>query len=142
METIEKAIRVVQNSDVLSRTDVKWIDSFEPVPITEFEKEMNKGTLKPEELLEKEKEEKPVVLTEEEYKKQHIMKVKVIALDRMNKPPLSNPTLFKPEDKQKVIKHMEDILKLPDDEITLLFNAICNEKIFTTVADYSAFPMN
>jgi len=143
LENIEKPeVKVVQNSDVLYRSDIKWVEPKEPEPINDYEKDMLKGTLKPEELLEKEKEEKPIILTEEEYKKQHIMKVKVIGLDRMQKPPLCNPSFFKPDEKQQLIKHMEDILKLPEDEITLLFNSICNEKIFTSIADYSTFPMN
>jgi vacuolar-type H+-ATPase subunit D/Vma8 len=130
---------VIQSSDKLYKSSEKWIEHVEYTPINEYEKKMLEGTLKPEELIEKEKEEKPI---EVDWKKQHIMKVKVIGLDKMGKPPLSNPSLFKKKEKDELIKHMEEILKLPEDEITLLFNAICNEKIFTTIADYSVFPMN
>jgi len=133
--------KVIQNSDVLFRSDVKWVDPIEPKPINDFEKEMLKDSYTAEQLLEKEKEEKPMVLTTEEHRKQHIMKVKVIALDRMGKPPLMNPSLFEKREKEELIKHMEETLQLTEDVITELFNEVCLRRIFTSKADYSTFPV-
>lgn len=143
METIDNITdqKVVQNSDVLYRSDIKWVEAVEPKPINDFEKEMLKDSYTAEQLLEKEKEEKPMVLTTEEYRKQHIMKVKVIALDRMGKPPLMNPSLFNKKEKEELIKHMEETLQLTEDVITELFNEVCLRRIFTEKADYSNFPV-
>lgn len=143
METIDNITeqKVIQNSDVLYRSDIKWVDDVEPKPINDFEKEMLKDSLSAEQLLEKEKEEKPIVLTTEEHRKQHIMKVKVISLDKMGKAPLMNPSLFSKKEKEELIKHMEETLQLTEDVITELFNEVCLRRIFTDKADYSTFPV-
>jgi len=124
--------------------DKVWIenDDFKPREPTEYEKELLKGTKTVSELLEEEKKEAEIPkpeLTEEEklnLKKQEIItKVKVIALDELDKHPLTNPSYFSIRDKRKLIEKMEQILKLTEEEITEKFNRVCNEVLFTPEAN-------
>lgn len=127
--------------------NAKWVDNIEPLPITEFEKNMNKGFITPEQLLEQEKQEKeqPKEETEEEKTKRerrdYITKVKVIALDRLGKNPLANPSSFTTRDKKRVIEQMQSVMLLSELEITTLFNTICNEVIFAPEANYQFYPV-
>ena len=91
----------------------KWVeeDNFKPSSINEYEKELLKGSKTPAQILEeeeKEKESEKKELSEEEKlkekKKELITKVKVIALDKMDKHPLVNPSFFSIRDKRKLIE--------------------------------------
>ena len=138
---------VTPNSDVLYKKDVKWVDDTEPLEISEYEKDMLKGTVKPMELIEQEQEEKPPELSPEEIKKdktkQFMNMFKIISLDEMGFKPYHNPRTFNP-------KQMEDYMKLmkvrvqeyddgKEDEIKERFYKICNEKIFYPTADVSLY---
>ena len=127
------------------KAPVKWIENVEPLPLTEFEKNMNKIFITPDQLLQQEKEEQenPNIESEEEkekrMKKEYITKVKVIALDKMDKHPLSNPTYFKTRDKNKLIELMKEVMKQTEEEITNEFNKICNEVLFAPESNYTNY---
>lgn len=130
--------------------DKPWVEDlkFEPTEITEYEKELLKGTKSVSELLEEEKKEKetPIKeLTQNEidynFKRELITKVKVIALDKMDKHPLQNPSLFSRREKGKLIEQMEEVLKLPHEEINNIFNKVCNEVLFSQESDITKFPV-
>lgn len=145
-ETNETEVKVVQNSDVMFKSDVKWVEHVEPQEINEYEKKMLEGTKNVSTLLEEEKEEKPIELTEEQQEKMKrkafITKVKVIALDKMGKHPLMNPSLMRQKDKQALIVVMDEVIKsMSEQDITLMFNDICNEKLFASNSDYSTYPV-
>ena len=148
-ETIDiskEEMKVIQNSDVLHKSDVKWIDSIEPSKeLNAYEKEMLKGTKNAQQIIEEEKNETNPEYTEEEklkiYKKDRIMKVKVISLDDMDKHPLANPSYFTKKEKDELIKLMEMNLNIPDDKLTEKFNQICIDKLFTEKSDYTTYPV-
>jgi hypothetical protein len=128
--------------------DKVWIedDKYVPQEINEYEKELLKGTKNVNELLEeekkdREKQERELTDLEKEYniKREIITKVKVIALDKMDKHPLQNPSLFSRRDKSKLIEHMEEVLKLPHEELNNKFNRICNEVLFAPEVDLTKF---
>jgi len=74
--------------------------------------------------------------------KEKIMKAKVVILDRMGKHPLENPSYFKQQVKNKLIKSIEEYLETTaDEEITQEFNDICNEKLFDGDCDVSNYPI-
>ena len=148
METINETNIFIKNSvhpDAVK--NVQWVDNVEPLPLTDFEKNMNKGFITPEQLLEQEKkeQEEPKEETEEEKTKRkqrdYITKVKVIALDKLGKNPLSNPSGFTTREKKRLIEQMEEIMKKSEEEITTLFNAVCNEVIFAPEANYQFYPV-
>jgi hypothetical protein len=147
--SIEEPIRevqIIQNGDSLYKSDIKWIEPKEkPDEINEFEKNLIKNTKNPDQLLESEKEEVKTELTEEQKeiikRKEYITKVKVISLDKMGKHPLMNPSYFSLREKKTLMTIMEETMKKTDEEILLLFNEICNERIFHPTADYSSYPV-
>ena len=142
---IQKNNEVIQNSDYLYAKPFEMVKHVEVQPINDFEKNMLKDSKSVEQLLEEEKNEKPIKLTEEEQKKiiqkEYITKVKVIALSRMGKHPLANGSLLSQADKRKLIETMEKILLLTDGQIDREFNDVCIEKIFDPKCDYSTFPI-
>jgi len=136
METIETPIY---------KKDFERVEKVEYYEPNEEEKKMLEGTKTAEQLLKEEAEEKPEELTEEEklkrYRRDYITKVKVVALDRMNMPPLMNPSTFSKKDKQILITLMEDVMKMSEDELTKTFNEVCNDRLFTQNMDYTTFPI-
>ena len=128
---------IIQNSDTLHKTDIKWRDDIVYEEINQYEKDMIKDTLKPEILLEKEKLEEEVKV---DARRSYITKVKIIAFGRLNIYPLTNGSFLSSKDKRKVISMMEEVMKLSDDEINKEFGEICNDEIFTPKSDYSKFP--
>ena len=128
---------IIQNSDTLYKSNIKWRDDIEYEEINQYEKDMLKDTLKPVDLLEREKteEEKKV-----DYRRAYITKVKIIAFGRLNIYPLSNGSYLSSKDKRKVIYMMEEVMKLSEEEINKEFGEVCNDEIFTQKSDYSHFP--
>lgn len=126
----------------------KMVDHVEPQPINEYEKNMLKGTLTPEELLEREKElaSKPKELTDEEKefirKRDYITKVKVIANNMLGKHPIANPSFYTKKEKQRMFELMDYVIgNYNDDDLTKEFNEICNDKLFVDGFDYSTLPV-
>ena len=127
------------------KANIEWVEPIEPKELNKFEIEMLKSSKNPKQLLEEESNEKPEELDEEQklkrIKKEYITKVKVIALDKMGKFPLTNPSYFSQKEKKQLISLMEEVMKQSEEDITLIFNEVCNEKIFSPEADYSTFPV-
>jgi hypothetical protein len=144
METIKEIPVVIQNSDYLYKSDIKWRDDIEYIEPNDFEKDMLKDTKTAAKLLEEEKEE-ILLQTEEDKKKGIITMIKVIALNRMNIHPLYNTSILQPTQKKTLIGMMECLLQNWNDglneDIANEFNTICNEKLFTNSSDVSAYPI-
>ena len=150
IETIEvpkEEVKIVHNSDVLYRSDIKWVTPEYQEP-NEKEKKMLENTKNPIQLLEEEKNEanqpNEPISEEEEAKivwKERVMKVKVISLDDMNKHPLANPSYFSSKDKAELLKLMKININLTDDKLTEKFNQICIDKLFTEKSDYTTYPV-
>ena len=139
---------VVQNSDVLARNPFPMVESVPYTEPNEYEKNMIKDTLTPEQLLQREEELKnnPKELTDEEKNhiktRDYITKVKVIANNMLGKPPTSNPSFYNKKDKAKMIEYMQYVIgNYSDDDLTREFNEICNEKLFVDGFDYSCLPI-
>ena len=121
----------------------KWKVEFTgPTEPSEYEKKMLKDSKSVDALLTE--EQRPVELPDanaeyERKKKAYITKVKVVALDKFGKHPLSNPTTYCARDKKRVIAIMEELLLLPEDILQMQFNEICTDTIFDSKADYSKF---
>lgn len=128
---------VIQNSDVLYRKPFDMIDHVEMRELNEYEKNMLKDTFTPNQLLDHEKTETPY---ESDHKRDYITKVKVIALDRLGKHPLSNPSFFRKREKEELKLLMEHIINdMSEDEIAKEFNEVCCEKLFNAGADYTYY---
>lgn len=137
--------RVIPNSDFLHAKPMQMVEATPPVPINQYEKDMLKGTMDTETLLEMEKEEKNKKLSEEEelivYRKEYITKVKVIGMHRIGKHPLYNGSLLKASDKQRLKVQMEKVMMLTDEQIQREFNDICIDNLFDEKTDYSTYPV-
>ncbi len=139
----ESLYRFIENSVAKENiSSVKWIDEVEPTPISEFEKNLLKDSKSVTTLLEEEKrelEEKKEETEEEKLKRERrdfITKVKVIAIDGIGKFPLDNPSTFTTREKKKLISSMESLIKLPEEDITKMFNSICTDVVFASESDY------
>lgn len=82
--------------------------------------------------------------TEEEKQiremKEKAMKCKVIALEDLGHPPLSNPSLFSKRDKKKVLDKMTLWYNTKsDEEIDEEFNDIVLDKVFSNNDDYTKY---
>jgi hypothetical protein len=158
MTTLEKALEnlilkddeqiVLQNSDSQYKQECEWVQDIKYEEPNEYEKNLIKDTLTPEQLLQQEKEEeenKPIKTQEEldkEYKEAYILRVKVIAMHKMDKSIISNPSFWKHEHKQQLILEMQNILdSYSEEEITTKFNYIVNEHLFDKKKDYENFPL-
>jgi len=147
----EELPKVIQNSDVLFKSDIKWANNIEYVEPNAFEIEMLHGTKKPKELLEEEEKEKEIVVekTEEEIKKQKtkdlLLIFKVVSLDRLGRNPLTNTSTLQPQQLKEFLSMMnsliEDYNKGLEIAITAEFNKICTEKLFTNNTDVSVYPV-
>jgi len=139
-------IKVIRNSDILFKQDVEWTQDIKYEEPNDYEKSLLKIT--PEELLKQEQEEieNPVIKTQEEldkeYKEHYILRVKVIAMFKMGKSIISNPSYWKSELKQQLINEMQNILdNYSEEELQVKFNSIVNETLFDTNFNYDSFPL-
>ena len=124
--------KVIQNSDELYKQDVEWIQDVPYTEPNEYEKNLIKNTLSPEQLLLEEQKEKEVIKTQEEidkeYKDAYILRVKVIAIHNLGKSILSNPSYWKHELKKKLMDEMQTILDTYNEqELIEKFNIIVNK---------------
>lgn len=151
METPNETIETINEVVVLENTvldtyksKIEWITP-EYTEINNYEKEMLKNSKNIETILNEESNETKPELTEEEQlklkKKEYITKIKVVALDKMGKHPLMNPSYFKKKEKEELMSIMHVLLQQDEENITLLFNEICNERLFDANSDYSTFPI-
>lgn len=74
--------------------------------------------------------------------KERALKCKVIALDKLNKPVLSNPTTFSKRDKGKVLEIMTEWFSKDDKVIDKLFNAIILEDVLDQKAKYEEYAID
>jgi hypothetical protein len=122
---------------------VKEVPYSEP---SEEEKKLLEGTKTAKELIEEEqKEEKKELTTEEkleQYRRDFITKVKVVALYKCRFSPTSNPSYFSQTDKQRVMDKMSKIIKnYNDDELTDEFNTIINNTLMDSKTKYEHLPI-
>ena len=134
--------QVIQNSDTLYKSDIKWIDTIEYKEPNQFEKDMLKGTLSPEELLANElTEEKQQLLKINDIK----VKIKVVALNIMGESPIQNTSLFNKLKKQTLLDTMnsvyETVYLVDEDKLTQMFNEVCATKVFGENCDYTSYPV-
>jgi len=130
------------SQDSLYKSENTWIKDIPKQEISDYEKEMLKGTKSALELLEEEK-------TEEEIKrdkmKETITMLKVISLNRMNLNPLYNTTQLSPEKRKEFLNIMNSLVndynEGKKEDIQTEFNTVCIEKLFTNNIDYSQFPV-
>lgn len=74
--------------------------------------------------------------------KEKAMKTKVIALDKMDKHPLMNPSTFSKRDKATLMMKMGDIFNdWSDEQINKEFNDIVNDRILAGGIDYQHYPV-
>jgi len=139
---MEEISQIIQNSDYLSKSDVRWIQNIEYVEPNQFEKDMLKGTITPEELLANE-------ITEEKYTQLKIndlkVKIKVIALNVMGESPIQNTSLFTSIKKKTLLDTMNSIYQnvylVDEDKLTEMFNEVCQSKVFGENNDYTSYPV-
>lgn len=162
-------MKVIKNSDFLCKSNIMWADPGPPQEINDYEKKLLEGTKSVEQLLEEEKEEirririkrfskkqeaieadKETKEAEEETeedkekvkRKRYITKVKLIALDKIGKHPLDNPSTFRLKDKTKVMDMMKQIIDTyTEEQVTQEFFSICDEKLFSPTSDYTNYPV-
>jgi hypothetical protein len=155
METINETDipKVMQNSDVLYKSDVKWVSDIPYQEPNDFEKDMIKDTSTVEKLLEQEKleviekEKKILLMTEEEKneeKKKNLLTIfKVVSANRLGYHPLVNISNLQPSQKETFIGNIkclcEDYNNGFESDITDEFNRICNEKLFHCGSDVSCY---
>jgi len=136
---------VIFNDSSMYASTITWRTDIKEEPINDYEKDMIKHTKNPLRLLEEEKNEKPVELSDEQRenirRKEYITRVKVIALHNMGRHPLYNASYLSNRDKQTLIKHMEDVMNIDDADISIKFNNICNDVLFNTGADVTSYPV-
>lgn len=141
----EEESKVIFNDSSMYASTITWRTDIKEEPINDYEKDMIKHTKNSIQLLEEEKNEKPVELSDERRenirRKEYITRVKVIALHNMGRHPLYNASYLSHRDKQTLIKHMEDVMNMDDVEISNKFNNICNDVLFNTGADITSYPI-
>jgi hypothetical protein len=134
--------QIIQNSDTLYKSDIKWIDAIEYQEPNQFEKDMLKGTLTPDELLSNE-------ITEEKQQQLKIndikVKIKIVALNIMGESPIQNTSLFSNLKKKTLLDTMntiyETVYLVDENKLTEMFNEVCATKVFGENCDYTTYPV-
>ena len=70
-----------------------------------------------------------------------IMKCKLIALNSMDKHPLTNPINFTQSEKTRLISKIKELFYKSDEEITNSFNDIVNEKLLGSECNVDNYPV-
>jgi hypothetical protein len=86
----------------------------------------------------------PIICESEEQLctlKERAMKCKIIALDKMEKHPLINPSSFTKREKTRLVEIMSEWFSKPNDDIDNAFNEIVNETLLCGNKDYNAYPI-
>jgi hypothetical protein len=146
-ETVPK---VIQNSDVLFKSNIQWADNIEYVEPNAYEIEMLRGTKKADEIIEEEQVEEIVIKSEEEIKKQRtkdlLLIFKVVSLNRLGYHPIKNTSTLQPIQLKEFLDMMNSIITNEFDkgleiQIRNEFNKICNQKLFSSNCDISQYPV-
>ena len=141
-ETQTTEPQVIQNSDYLAKSNIEWVKDIEYSEPNQYEKDMLKGTLTPEQLLEHE-------MTEEKQQQIKIndlkVKIKIIALNIMGESPIQNTSLFSNFKKKTLLDTMnsvyENVYLVDEQKLTNMFNEVCQSKVFGENCDYTSFPV-
>jgi hypothetical protein len=147
--------KVIQNSDVLYKSDVEWVKDIPYQEPNDYEKDMLKDSSTVERLLEGErleaieKEEKILLMTEEEKneeKKKNLLTIfKVVVANRLGHHPLVNISNLQPSQKEAFMGNIKCLIEDYNNgfecDITCEFNRICNEKLFQCGSDISCYPV-
>jgi len=133
--------QVIQNSDFLAARPFPTIQDQPLQEITQYEREMLKGTKTPLQLLEEEKEHN-VTISERQRQKNVVTMYKVVALDLMGKHPLTNTSTLYKKEKHMLLEKVKDLMaQFSEDEIKVFFNDVCTAKIFDQNTDYAVLPV-
>ena len=127
-------------------------DNLKPVEVeykepNEYELNMLKGTKKPDQILEEEKAEKlkkqleVITASEVDKRREIVTRLKVVALDRLGKHPLTNPSYLSQREKTKLIHLMTSLQDDKEEDVIKEFNDICNDVLFSGKSDPSQFPV-
>lgn len=140
--------QVIQNSDFMYKSNVEWIKDVPYQEPNEYERDMLKGTLSPNELLKKELEEQKIERTPEQKRRDAINIVKVVSLHRIGLQHfIFNPYKLSTQQKKKYKKSMELVLAEYNDgpesrdSIIKEFNNIVCDTILDTNVDVSTYPV-
>lgn len=145
----------INNSDFLYKTDVQWRTDIEYIEPNQFEKDMLKDSKTISQLIEEEakekleQEEKILLMTDaeklEEKKKNLLTIFKVIVANRLNYHPLINLSTLQPYQKETFMGNIkcliEDYNNGFEEDISIEFNRICNDKLFKCGDDVSTYPV-
>ena len=136
---------VIFNDSSMYASNIEWRTDIKEEPINDYEKNMISHTKNTNQLLDEEKEENPLELSDEQREKirrrDYITRVKVVSLHNIGKHPLFNASYLSQRDKRTLIKQMEEVMKLSDDEIIYKFNEVCNDELFNIGSDVSTYPV-
>jgi len=114
------------------------------LPPSKFEIDYNKGTFNPQELLEKEEQDKlnyeeKIILNQ---RRAILTQCKTIALDMKNLDPLTNTNTLTKEEYVAIWTEMNNIrLTWTAEDIEKKFNEICNRTIFAENKSYWYYPV-
>lgn len=117
-------------------------------PPNEYEIKMLEGTKTPAQLLEEEHAEKlkkqleVITSSEIEKRREIVTRLKVVALDRLGKHPLTNPSYLSQREKTKLIHLMTSLQDDKEEDVIKEFNDICNDVLFSGNVDPSTFPIS
>lgn len=74
--------------------------------------------------------------------REKIMKCKLIALNEMDKHPLTNPKYLSKKEKEELIKRVREVYDNNTlEELNSKFNDVCNDKLFGSSSDISTYPV-
>jgi hypothetical protein len=143
-----KESKIIQNSDYLYKSDVKWRSDIVYEDPSPYELKMLEGTIKPDVLLKQEREEGDIKLTPEQQRRNAINIVKVVSLYRIG----LHHYIFKPyklssNQKKKYKNSMQIVLdeynesSISRDKIIKEFNEIVCDEILDNVNDVSQYPV-
>jgi hypothetical protein len=76
-------------------------------------------------------------------KKEKAQRCKVVAMDKLNLDPLKNTHFSSKAEKLLILKEVERLFELPDEEIKAKFFEVCNVRVLgdDPKIDYSNFPI-
>jgi hypothetical protein len=139
---MEETQTIIQNSDYLAKSDIEWVKDIEYSEPNQFEKDMLKNTLTPEQLIEGEMTEDKIQLLKINDLK---VKIKIISLNIMGECPIQNTSLFSNLKKKTLLDTMNSIYQnvylVDEQKLTDMFNEVCQTKVFGDKCDYTSYPV-
>jgi hypothetical protein len=140
--------KVIQNSDILYKQNVEWVQDIPYTEPNENELKQLEGTMNASELLRREKEETIKELTPEQKRRNAIDIIKVVSLNRVGLQHfIFHPYKLSTNQKRKYKNSMQTVLdeynegNQSRDKITKEFNDIVCDDILNNVTDVSQYPV-